>query len=95
MFSMYQSTDIGPGLAQRSSHLLSRETNRNTGPAAQAPMVTVSVTSLAAVLKECVSAVRFVMGSPPPSLIVVWCICRIRRKKNGEREVKERDEESE
>ena len=48
-----------------------RQTNRNTGPAAQAPMVTVSVTSLAAVLKECVSAVRFVMGSPPTSLIVV------------------------
>lgn len=72
-----------------------RQTDRNTGPAAQAPMATVSVTSLAEVLKECVSAVRFVLESPPPSLIVVWCICRIRRKKNGEREVKERDEESE
>lgn len=35
------------------------------GSAAQAAMVTVLVTSLAAVLKECVSAVRFVMDSPP------------------------------
>lgn len=62
------------------------------GPAAQAPMVTVSVTSLAAVLKECL---RCQICNGFSSLIVVWCICRIRRKKNGEREVKERDEESE